>query len=94
MLCVGPRNKPRAKGGAYWAAVPANRDLKNAYFVDVISNVLRDLPLSRNQLLKSVYDSCKETLKNKIKKLGICKLVLKIKQILYSFRVDSKPPTF
>jgi hypothetical protein len=41
--------------------------LKNANFVDVISKVLRDLLLSRNQLLKSAYDSCIENLKNKIK---------------------------
>ena len=79
MLCVGPRNQTRTKGGGYWAAVPADRDLKNADFVDVKSNILRDLPLSRNQLLKSAYDFCIETLKNKIKILSIRKLVLKIK---------------
>ena len=37
-------------------------------------------------------DSCIGTLKNKIQILSIWKLVLKIKQILYSFRVDSTPP--
>lgn len=61
--------------GSFRAAVPANLYLKNTDFVDIISVALRDLPLSRNQLLKSTYDSCIETLKSKIKKLGICKLV-------------------
>jgi hypothetical protein len=53
--------------GGCWAAVTANRDFKNADFVDIISNVLLDIPFSRNQLLKTAYDSCIETLQNKIK---------------------------
>jgi hypothetical protein len=55
--------------GECWAAVIANRDFKNADFVGIISNVLIYIPLSPNQLLKSAYDSCIETLQSKIKKL-------------------------
>lgn len=84
----------RTKGVGCQAAVPANKDLKSADFVGVISNVLRDLPLSRNQFLKSAYESCRENLKNKMKNLDMGKLDLNTKQILYSFRVDStNPPT-
>jgi hypothetical protein len=36
---------------------PQNRNVKNTYLVDImISEVLRDLPFSRNQTLKSADD--------------------------------------
>jgi hypothetical protein len=36
---------------------PQNQNLKNIYFVVIITaNVLRDLPFSQNQTLKSVDD--------------------------------------
>jgi hypothetical protein len=47
-------------GGGYRAANPLqthqNRNLKNTDFVDIISKLLRDLPFSRNQPLKSADD--------------------------------------
>jgi hypothetical protein len=46
--------------GGYRAAAPPqttqNQNLKNTDFVDIISNVLRDLPFSLNQPLKSAND--------------------------------------
>jgi hypothetical protein len=45
---------------------PPNRNLKNADFVD-ISKHFRDLPLSRNQLLKSSDDQYMRILNNKLK---------------------------
>jgi hypothetical protein len=53
-----------AKGGLRVcspAKPPQNRNLKNIYFVDImVSKVLRDLPFSRNQSLKSADDSTLE----------------------------------
>jgi len=44
---------------------PQNRNLKKPTdFVDTISEVLRDLPFSRNQTLKSADDKCIRILEN------------------------------
>jgi hypothetical protein len=46
---------------------PRNRNLKNKYFIDImIPKVLRDLPFSRNQPLKSADDQYIRILKNKL----------------------------
>jgi hypothetical protein len=49
---------PRGRGcRAAATQTPQNRNLKNTGSVDImISKVLRDLPFSRNQLLKYVDD--------------------------------------
>jgi hypothetical protein len=53
-------NQGHTQGSGCQAAAPPNpqnRNLKNAYFVDImISKVLRDLPFSRNHPLKSTDD--------------------------------------
>jgi hypothetical protein len=67
-------------GGCQAAAPPPHKppNLKNTYFVDImISKVLRDLPFSRNQPLKSADDCYIRILKNKLiklknKKIGHC----------------------
>jgi hypothetical protein len=56
-----PPNDPgaRPKEGGSWAAAPQtpqNRNLRNTHFVVTISDVLRDLPFSRNQPMKSADD--------------------------------------
>jgi hypothetical protein len=65
----------RTQGGCRAAASAPNptkpKLKKNIDFVDIaISNVLRDLPFSRNQPLKSVDDKYIRILKNKLMKLG------------------------
>jgi hypothetical protein len=69
------------KGGGLPGCSPSkhqNRYLKNTHFVDIIlSKVLRDLPFSRNQPLKSADDQYIRILKNKLiklknKKIGHC----------------------
>jgi hypothetical protein len=56
-----PREGCRAAGHPK----PQNRFFKNTDFVDIImSNVLRDVPFSRNQPLKSVDDWYIRILKN------------------------------
>jgi hypothetical protein len=54
-------NRGAPNGDGYQTAAPPpqnpeDRNLKNTGFVGIISNVLRKFHLSRNQLLKSVYD--------------------------------------
>jgi hypothetical protein len=56
----GSHGRARAQGGSSRATVaqtPQNRNFKNTDFVDtIVSKVLRDLPFSRNQPLKSADD--------------------------------------
>jgi hypothetical protein len=64
-------NQGRTRGGCRAAArqppqIPQNLNLKNTNFVDMVSKVLRDLPFSRNQPLKSANDWYIRILKNKL----------------------------
>jgi hypothetical protein len=47
---------PKGGGGCWPAAPPPSLDLKNTNFVDKISDVLCDLPFSKNQSLKPADD--------------------------------------
>jgi hypothetical protein len=61
------RDAPKGGGGCRPAAPPPNRNLKNTDFVHkMISNILSDLPLSRNKSLKAADDEYIRILKNKI----------------------------
>jgi hypothetical protein len=71
-LTVHQIHRGAPKGGCWGAAPPKpkNQDLKNTDYVDVmISNVLRDLPFSRNQPLKLVDNWYIRILRNKLIKL-------------------------
>jgi hypothetical protein len=56
------QRRTQGEGGCRAAApqTPQNRNFKNTDFVDMTSKVLRDLPFSRNQPLKSADDSILE----------------------------------
>jgi hypothetical protein len=57
-------------GAAAPPQTPKNQNLKNTIFVDIIiSKVLRDLPVSRNQPLKSADDQHITIFKYKLIKL-------------------------
>ena len=67
----------RPKEGGSWAAAPQtpqNRNLRNTHFVVTISEVLRDLPFSRNQPMKSADDKYIGILNNKLIKLKTSRL--------------------
>jgi hypothetical protein len=58
------------KGGGLLGCSPSKIEIKTTYFGNtIISNVLRDLPFSRNQPLKLAEDLNIGILKNKIKNL-------------------------
>jgi hypothetical protein len=63
------RTQGAGAAGLQPSQIPQNRNLKSADFVDMISSLLRDLPFSRNQPLKSADDQYIRILKNKLIRL-------------------------
>jgi hypothetical protein len=67
-MCL-KRARLRGSAGLQPSQTPQNRDLKTDFVDTMISEVLRELPFSRNQPLKSAGDQYIRILKNKLIKL-------------------------
>ena len=53
MVSTAEAHPRKGEGGLPGCSPPQDRNLKNTDFVDIVSNVLRDLSFSLNQPLKS-----------------------------------------